>query len=92
MMNSIKHQLVVVFLGLIVIMLSIIFIINSSFLGQYYIAHKKSDMMEMYQLLDRAVATGSLSEEQQQAEILRRSERTNILLMVGGTGPVPRAE
>lgn len=82
MMNSIKRQLVVVFLGLIVIMLSIIFIINSSFLGQYYIAHKKSDMMEMYQLLDRVVTTGNLEDEQQQAEILRASERTNILLMV----------
>lgn len=82
MMYSIKRQLVVVFLGLIVIMLSIIFIINSSFLGQYYIAHKKADMMEMYQLLDRVVTSGTLGEEQRQAEILRRSERTNILLMV----------
>ncbi len=81
-MYSIKRQLVVVFLGLIVIMLSIIFIINSSFLGQYYIAHKKADMMEMYQLLDRVVTSGTLGEEQRQAEILRRSERTNILLMV----------
>ena len=82
MMNSIKRQLVVVFLGLIVILLSVVFIINSSFLGQYYILHKKSDMMEMYQMLDRAITTGNLGEEQQQEEIQRQSDRTNIFLMV----------
>lgn len=81
-MNSIKRQLVVVFLGLIVMLLSLVFIINSSFLGQYYIANKKSDMTEMYQILDRVITSGSLEEEQQQEEILRKSERTNILLMV----------
>ncbi len=81
-MNSIKRQLVVVFLGLIVILLSVVFIINSSFLGQYYILHKKSDMMEMYQMLDRAITTGNLGEEQQQEEIQRQSDRTNIFLMV----------
>ncbi len=82
MMNSIKRQLVVVFLGLIVMLLSLVFIINSSFLGQYYISHKKSDMTEMYQMLERVITDGKLGEEQQQEEIQRQSDRTNIFLMV----------
>lgn len=82
MMNSIKRQLVVIFSGLLVMLLSLVFIINSSFLGQYYIAHKKSDMTEMYKMLDRVITEGDLGEEEQQEEIQRKSDRTNIFLMV----------
>lgn len=81
-MNSIKRQLVVIFSGLLVMLLSLVFIINSSFLGQYYIAHKKSDMTEMYKMLDRVITEGDLGEEEQQEEIQRKSDRTNIFLMV----------
>lgn len=82
MMNSIKRQLMAVFLGLIVMILSIIFIINSSFLGEYYLAHKKADMIEMYQMIKKAIEEDSLWGEEQQQELQRRGERTNISVTV----------
>ena len=75
MANSIKRQLVVVFVGLIAMLLSVVFIVNSIFLGDYYIIHKKSDMIEMYRMIDAAITTGNVVEEEQQKEIAWRSER-----------------
>ena len=47
MAKSIKRQLVVVFVGLIAMLLAVVFILNSMFLRQYYVLHKKSEMIEM---------------------------------------------
>lgn len=82
MANSIKRQLVVVFIGLITMLLSVVFIVNSIFLGDYYIIHKKSDMIEMYRMIDAAVTTGNVAEEEQQEEIAWKSESANISMMV----------
>ena len=41
MAKSIKRQLVVVFVGLIAMLLAVVFIVNSMFLRQYYVLHKK---------------------------------------------------
>ncbi len=82
MANSIKRQLVVVFIGLITMLLSVVFIVNSIFLGDYYIIHKKSDMIEMYRMIDAAVTTGNVAEEEQQEEIAGKSESANISMMV----------
>ncbi len=82
MAHSIKHQLVVVFVGLITMLLSVIFIVNSIFLGDYYIIHKKTDMIEMYRMIDDAVTTGNVSEEEQQEKIAWKSESANISMLV----------
>lgn len=82
MANSIKRQLVVVFVGLIAMLLSVVFIVNSIFLGDYYIIHKKSDMIEMYRMIDAAVTTGNMVEEAQQEEIAWKSESANISMIV----------
>ena len=82
MANSIKRQLVVVFVGLIAMLLSVVFIVNSIFLGDYYIIHKKSDMIEMYRMIDAAITTGNVVEEEQQKEIAWRSESANISMIV----------
>ena len=82
MTKSIKRQLVVVFVGLIAMLLAVVFLVNSIFLGQYYILHKKTDMIEMYQMIDSAVSTGSLTEKKEQEEINGKSESANISMLV----------
>ena len=92
MTKSIKRQLVVVFVGLIAMLLAVVFLVNSIFLGQYYILHKKTDMIEMYQMIDSAVTTGSLTEKKEQEEINGKSESANIsMLVLKHTGEIGRA-
>ena len=82
MTKSIKRQLAVVFVGLIAMLLAVVFIVNSIFLGQYYILHKKTDMIEMYQMIDSAVTTESLTKKKVQEEINWKSESANISMLV----------
>ena len=82
MAKSIKRQLVVVFVGLIAMLLAVVFIVNSMFLRQYYVLHKKSEMIEMYQMIDSAVSSGSVAEKKQQEKIESKSVNANISMLV----------
>lgn len=82
MAKSIKRQLVVVFVGLIAMLLAVVFIVNSMFLRQYYVLHKKSEMIEMYQMIDSAVSSGSVAEKKQQEKIEWKSVNANISMLV----------
>ncbi|MCI8835028.1 MAG: HAMP domain-containing protein [Ruminococcus sp.] len=82
-MNSIKRQLIAVFLGLLATIFVMIFVMNSSFLGRYYLAHKKADMIGMYQMLGTAVEDEALWQEKEvQRELQTESERANISVTV----------
>lgn len=84
MAKSIKRQLVVVFVGLIAMLLAMVFIVNSIFLRQYYVLHKKSEMIEMYQMIDSAVSSGNVVEKKQQEKIEWKSGNSNISMLVIG--------
>lgn len=82
-MKSIKQQLIAVFLGLLALIFALIFILNSSFLGQYYLSHKKADMIGMYRMIGEAMEEEALWEEEEaQQELQAESERTNISVTV----------
>ena len=72
----------VVFLGLLALLLSVVFIINSSFLEEYYIAHKMTQMTEMYRLIDDAIKKNLLDTAEMQEKLYRQKERTNISVTV----------
>lgn len=82
MKYSIKRQLIAVFLGLIGMILSLIFIINSSFLEQYYVYHKEAEMTEIYHTVDRIIQEDKVSDAQVKEELFRKCRQSNISLTV----------
>ena len=45
---SLRRQMTIVFIGLLVFILGAVFIVNTGFLGQYYISHKVQDLLDTY--------------------------------------------
>lgn len=78
MKYSIKRQMVVIFVGLLTLLLAAVFLINSSFLEQYYIVHKITQMTEMYQMVDKALQDDSIENEEVQEKLQWQGTRTNI--------------
>lgn len=80
--RSIQKQMVAVFLGLIVLILGLIFVVNNNFLEHYYISQKAVEMQEMYELIDQALKDDSINEESVQNSIWRKIQRNNIFVLV----------
>lgn len=80
--KSIKKQMVAVFLGLIVLILGLIFIVNNNFLEHYYTSRKTVEMQAMYELIDKALTDESINEESVQNSIWRKIQRNNIFVLV----------
>lgn len=77
---SLRRQMTIVFIGLLVFILGAVFIVNTGFLGQYYISHKVQDLLDTYDVVDGVLQDGGLSE--QSTEILYQAEKTNIDMAV----------
>lgn len=80
--KSIKKQMVAVFLGLLVLILALIFMVNSNFLEHYYTSRKTIEMQEMYQLIDSSLRDGTINDENVQNSIWRKIQRNNIFVLV----------
>ena len=63
MKYSIRRQMVIVFVGLIIFILVLMFAANTGFLEEYYIVHKQADLLDMYSSIDTALQNGDLKEE-----------------------------
>ena len=70
----------VVFIGLLVFILGAVFVVNTGFLGQYYVSHKVQDLLDAYASVSTVLEQGSLSE--QSTEILYEAEKANIDLAI----------
>ena len=81
MKYSLRRQMTAVFIGLLVFILGAVFIVNSGFLQQYYVSHKAQDLVETYQVIDRALQNESLTTQSVQ-EIAYQAEKTNIDMTV----------
>ena len=46
MKQSIRRQMMVIFVGLIIFILILLFAVNSGFLAQYYTVHKQADLLK----------------------------------------------
>ena len=59
MKHSIKRQMTVVFSGLIIFILVMMFLVYSKCLETYYIMHKESDLLEVHKTVGTALAQGN---------------------------------
>lgn len=82
MRHSVKRQMITVFLGLLVFLVAALFIINVRFLEPYYIGNKKTQFIEIYDVLNQAVANGSLENTDKSGELIFLAEKSNISFLV----------
>ena len=82
MRRSVKRQMITVFLGLLVSLIAVLFIINVRFLEPYYIGNKKTQFIEMYHMLNQAVEKGSLDNTDKSGELIFLAEKSNISFLV----------
>lgn len=82
MRQSIRRQMTVVFIGLIVCTLLVLLIINVRFLEPYYISNKKMEFIQMYEQLKTAVETSTIEEEDTQSLLRGTAEKSNISFLI----------
>ena len=73
--RSIKRQMLALFLGLIILIMGLIFALNSGFLEQYYVSNKLTEMTDMYQLIDDLLESDKLDNEARKRSTLTRGSR-----------------
>ena len=82
MKRSLKWQMTVIFVGLVICMLLIFYIANNSFLEQYYVYNKTDDFKQIFAEVEEAVTNGSLKDESTKSELTWVVERGNISLLI----------
>lgn len=82
MKQSIRRQMMIIFVGLIVFLLVLIFAVNSGFLGQYYVSHKQDDMFDMFKAIERSIGDETIGEKTDIDRLLRQAEKANIGVLV----------
>ena len=82
MKGSLKRQIAVVFIGLVVAILLISLGVNAKFLGQYYIWNKQTSLIEMYKEMDHASKKGNLTSDSTIDKLSEMVEVGNITLAV----------
>ena len=85
MKGSIRSQITAIFIGVIVCILAGMFVINSGFLGRYYVVHKEKDLIETYEVIDGALSDGKFTSANVQDKVLNQSEKTNIDISIMDT-------
>ena len=63
-----------------------VLIINNGFLGTYYLSHKSQELLRTYNEVDRMFAEDKLSESSSYNNILMRTEKANVDLVVINAG------
>lgn len=82
MKQSIRRQMVVIFVGLIVFILVLLFAVNSGFLEQYYAVHKQDDMLDMYKAIEGAIRDKTIGQSDEVEKLVRQTEKANIAALV----------
>ena len=79
--------MMVVFLGLILFVLMLVFAVNSLYLERYYIVKKQADLVSTYDSLEAAIIAGNIEDSDVQAKLSRLTEKANIAVkVVDGSG------
>lgn len=68
-----------IFIGLLVFILMTVFIVNTGFLGRYYMSHKQKDLIEMYEAMSEAVNNGNLGNEAVQKKLVAELEKQILM-------------
>lgn len=82
MKQSIRRQMMVIFVGLIIFILVLLFAVNSGFLEQYYTVHKQADLISMYDSIDKEIRSGDIYSEDVSEKLVRQAEKANIAALV----------
>ncbi len=82
MKYSIRRQITAIFIALFAFILGIVLVINTGFLGTYYLSHKSEDLIRTYRQIDETLQKGSLTDTAAVNSILIRTERANVDLIV----------
>lgn len=82
MNTSIRRQISAIFMGLVVAMLLISVVVNSQFLGQYYIFHKQKRLIDVYEELELASKKQNLNTEDAYDKLNELVEVGNITFVV----------
>lgn len=80
MRYSIRRQMTVIFIGVLVFILGALFVINSSFLEDYYISHKEQELISTYDRINGMLDDADFDSTDMQNQIRRQTERGNIEL------------
>lgn len=96
MRHSIKRQMAVVCIGLVVFTLAALLMINGCFLERYYVENKKDYFVKVYDILEEAAKEGNIQQDTVESELSKLAEKGNISYIVinaQGSGlPIWQAE
>ena len=80
--HSLRRQMVITFVSALLILITLILFVNTSFLEEYYIVHKKKDLTSLYTMLDTQVVDGNIDSDANKGRISRHAEKKNISVMI----------
>ena len=92
MKYSIRRQITAIFIGLLVFILGAVLVVNNGFLGTYYLSHKSQELLRTYNEVDRMFAENKMSETSSLNNILVRTEKANVDLVVIAQGHFTRRD
>ena len=82
MKYSIKRQITLIFVVVIILVVSLVIAVNAGFLESYYLYRKQSDIRSVYNLITHNIDDHNLLDDQVRIEIDRMLERYNLSLII----------
>ncbi|MEF9941804.1 MAG: HAMP domain-containing sensor histidine kinase [Lachnospiraceae bacterium] len=82
MRRSIRRQMVIVFIGIIVFVFLSFLIINGNFLEQYYILNKQTALTQLYTALEKDTKDNAIEQEEIRTELAKMAEKANISFVI----------
>ena len=82
MKHSIRRQITVIFICVLVFILGCLFIVNMGFLERYYFSYKTKDLLDTYNDVDQALQKDTFQDEDVQNKILYPVEKMNVDLTI----------
>lgn len=82
MKQPIRRQMMILFVGLIVFILVLLYTVNSFFLEKYYTVHKEADLLDVYKSLNKAIETDTIDDMSVSETLGGQMERANIAIIV----------
>ena len=86
MKYSIRRQITAIFIGVLAFILGAVLVINNGFLGTYYLTNKSKELLRTYTEVDRMFAENKVTETSSVNNILVRTEKANVDLVVVDAG------
>ncbi len=86
MKYSIRRQITAIFIELFAFVLGTVLIVSNGFLGTYYLSFKSKELIRTYNEIDKMLAEGTITDDSAVDNILVRTEKANVDLVIVDTG------